>query len=109
MRLFLLIALIGISMSSPAYAAEEQVIQEASSSGNQHLPSIAVPDNWEIRWDLKGQSLTVHLYDGEGHHVGIAGKQQGPGKGTAVQRQGGTYVLKVEADGEWTVIVVQRP
>ena len=116
--LLLFVALLGIASSS--WAIAERVILQLSASGMRHTrPSSAsraiahftVKDRWELRWDVKGDDFEVRLFAGARDPKGLQplASQKGPGQGSMFYPKGGSYSLKVTANAEWTVSVVQLP
>jgi hypothetical protein len=92
-------------------ARDEQVIQQVSGKLHQHLEPFTVTDDWELRWDYKGDvgnDLFQLVLQSSPADVPVdLVTQKGSGQGTKRQRKGGTYYLKVISMGKWTVTVVQ--
>lgn len=105
-----------LSVVTIILAEVEQVIQQVSANGTRNLRPVTVRDNWEIRWDAKGQvfNVTVNPLDRDPKDplasipTSIA-SQTGSGIGSSYQPKGGTFYLQVTAVGDWTVTVVQLP
>ena len=91
----------------PAFASDEQIVQEISASGVRNLRPFTVKDQWEIRWDNKGSMITIAVRHPDGKLAADGGTQAKPGKGASYQPKGGTYFLEVSGSGDWTVTVVQ--
>ena len=111
MRTFVVVVLVALSigLTSPAPAAEETVVLEVAANGQRNTRPFTVKDRWEIRWDLRGDMVTVMIRDPEGKFVSAGGQQDKPGQGASYQPKGGTYYLEIIGMGDWTVTVVQLP
>ncbi len=93
----------------PAFSADELIIQQASANGTRSLKPFTVQDGWELRWDLTGQAIEVYLNQPDGEPVELQpmASQKNPGSGSTFYPRGGSYYLRIVADGDWTVTVVQ--
>ncbi len=78
---------------------------------HQHLEPFTVTDDWELRWDYKGDvgnDLFRLVLQSSPADVPVdLVTQKGSGQGIKHQKKGGTYYLKVISMGKWTVTVVQ--
>lgn len=105
------VAVLGVLMHGMSLAAANgrTVIQEASGNGTRSLQPFSVDGQWELQWDLKGQSIEVYLRQSSGELVSVTpmAAQKKPGKGSTFYPQGGYFYLRVIADGDWTLSVVQ--
>jgi hypothetical protein len=92
-------------------ARDEQIIQQVSGKFHQHLEPFTINDDWEFRWDYKGEvgnDLFQIVLQSTPMDVPVdVVTQKGSGKGTKHQKKGGTYYLKVISMGKWTITVVQ--
>ncbi len=98
--------LIAVCFVVPAGA--DEVIKEFSGSETFSTEPFTVPDNWEIEWETKGQYLQILINSADSVPLGFAAEQIGPGKGTSIQEEGGTYYLDMNAQGEWKVKIVKK-
>ena len=105
---FVLLA-VYLVMASPASAADETVVLELAANGQRNTRPFTVRDRWEVRWDLRGEMVTVMIRDPDGKFVTAGGQQEKPGRGASYQPKGGTYYLDITGMGDWTVTVVQLP
>jgi hypothetical protein len=100
--------LVGIPVS---LARDEQIIQQVSGKLHQHLEPFTINDDWELRWDYKGEvgnDLFQIVLQSTPTDVPVdVVTQKGSGQGTKHQKKGGTYYLKVVSMGKWTITVVQ--
>ena len=102
--------LIGTPLS---LARAEQIVQQVSGKGHQHLEPFTINDDWELRWTFTGEvgndlfQVVLHTTNPD-RPVDLV-TQKGSGQGTKHQKHGGTYYLKVIGvmGGKWTVTVVQ--
>ena len=105
---FLLIMLAGSPFAlPPALGCVEKGVQTFSGKGAHTTRPFAVKEGWEIQWEGKGNFLSIYVHTKDGNLIDLAANQQGVGKGSAYQPQGGTYFLKINGLGEWTIKVVQ--
>ena len=88
-------------------AGAEEVIKEFSGTETISTDPITVPDNWEIQWETKGQYLQILMNTADAILLGYAVEQIGPGKGTSKQEKGGSYILDMNAQGEWKVKILK--
>ena len=88
-------------------ASAEEVIKEYSGSGWLSTEPITVPDNWVVEWDYKGPYLQILINSKDSVPLGYAAQQTGPGSGSAVQPEGGTYILDINGAGSWTVKILK--
>jgi len=88
-------------------AGAEEVIKEFSGTETISTDPITVPDNWEIQWETKGQYLQILMNTADAIPLGYAVEQIGPGKGTSKQEKGGSYILDMNAQGEWKVKILK--
>jgi hypothetical protein len=117
MRLFtisLLTILFGLGLVALIEAAEEQVVFQISGNGARNLRPFTVRDNWEIRWESKSQFFGVDYMEVNPPADDLmaslpkpGGTQAGPGSGSSYQPKGGTYYLRINSMGDWTVAVIQ--
>lgn len=103
---------LGLALA-PAHA--EQVIQQASGKGHQHLQPFTVQDGWELRWEVgEDDSLLQVVIEKVNHpspNVAIDNvTQRGPATGKKFFAKGGTYYLRIIGlAGTWAVQIVQVP
>lgn len=92
-----------------AAASEETIVQQVSANGTRSLRPFTVQDQWELRWDLKGQSIEVYLKQLDGEFVALTpiASQKKPGPGSTFYPKGGSFYLRIIAEGDWTTTVVQ--
>ena len=111
MRFIVYAAVLGlfVNNTSPAVANDETVIQQVSGNGTRSLRPFSVEGQWELRWDLKGQSIEVYLKQSDGEPVGLTpmASQKKPGAGSTFYPKSGSFYLRILSDGDWTVTVVQ--
>jgi hypothetical protein len=92
-------------------ARDEQIIQQVSGKLHQHLEPFTINDDWEFRWDYKGEvgnDLFQIVLQSTPTDVPVdLVTQNGSGQGAKHQKKGGTYYLKVISMGKWTITVVQ--
>ena len=92
-------------------ARDEQIIQQISGKMHQHLEPFAIDDDWELRWDYKGEVgndlFQIVLQSIPTDRPTDTVTQHGSGQGAKHQKRGGTYFLKVMSMGKWTITVVQ--
>ena len=99
-----------VSMPS-ALALDEQIIQQVSGRGHQHLEPFTVTDDWELRWEYRSEvennlfQLVLQSLPADLPVDSVT--RNGPTHGSKHQKNGGTYYLKVISMGKWTVTVVQ--
>lgn len=62
---------------------------------------------WEIQWDAKGDYFSAIIFNPDGSLFDVAANQEGPGKSSSYQPNGGRYYIKVSAVGNWEIIVVE--
>ena len=88
-------------------ATAEEVIKEYSGNGWLTTEPLTVPDNWVVQWDYKGPYLQILINSKDSVPLGYAAQQTGPGSGSAVQPEGGTYILDINGAGEWKVKILK--
>ncbi len=106
MKLIIWAALVSVFLLLPAGA--EEVIKEFSGTDTFSTKPFTVPDNWEIQWESKGQYLQILVNTENSIPLGFAADQMGPGSGSSVQPKGGTYILDMNASGNWKVKIVKE-
>lgn len=94
-------------LSGPAFA--EEVILKEAANGTRNLRPFTVKDGWELRWDATGDHFSAWIFSQNGDPVDSLAKQRKPGSGSSYYPKGGTYHLRINAVGDWTVTVVQLP
>lgn len=104
-----LIVVLFLGLSGPALAAEETVVFEIVGNGQRNTRPFMVKDRWELRWDLRGQTLGITIRDPDGKFVAAGGQQDKQGQGASYQPKGGSYFLEITGVGDWTITVVQLP
>lgn len=111
MRGLVMAALLLLVPGGLVLAADEQVVFTQSANGTRNTRPFTVADRWELRWDVKGPKLTIYLYTSDGDPRGLLPivTQDKPGASSSYYPKAGSYYLKVIADGDWTVSVVQLP
>lgn len=97
-------------------AADEQVVLEEAGNGIRNLRPFTVRDRWEVRWRHAGDYWMADAIRTDPPQEDFLaqlpltiGVQAGSGSGHSYQHKGGTYYLRVNAIGDWTVTVVQLP
>ena len=105
MRLFILSICFVALFFLPAGA--EEVIKEFSGTETMTTEPFTVPDNWEIQWETKGQYLQILINTADSVPLDFATQQMGPGSGTSKQEKGGSYILDMNASGEWKVKILK--
>jgi len=92
-------------------ARDEQIVQQVSGKSHEHLEPFTIHDDWELRWDYKGEvgnDLFQIVLQSTPMDVPVdLVTQKGSGQGAKHQKKGGTYYLKVISMGKWTITVVQ--
>jgi hypothetical protein len=104
--------MMGLLYFLPAQADARTVVEEASGSGNKVIGPFRVQNAWELHWDFKGPLLQIFVNQTDAPLPNLPvddAKQDGPGQGYERQEKSGTFYLKVVAQGEWTITVVQLP
>lgn len=98
-------------VSTVALAADEQVVFTQAANGTRNTRPFTVADRWELRWDVKGPKLSIFLFMADGERQGLLPivTQDKAGTGSSYYPKAGSYYLKVLADGDWTISVVQLP
>ena len=98
-------------VTSLSVAAEELAVFSQSANGTRNTRPFTVADRWELRWDTKGTKLVVYLFTADGEAQGLLPMvtQDKPGASSSYYPKAGSYYLKVIADGDWTISVVQLP
>lgn len=102
---YILTALFVMLLLLPAGAQE--VIKEFNGTKTMTTEPFTVPDNWEIQWETKGQYLQILVNTADSVPLDYAAQQMGPGKGSSKQEKGGSYILDMNARGEWKVKIVK--
>ena len=105
MKRCILTALFVMFLLLPAGA--EEVIKEFSGTETMTTEPFTVPDNWEIQWETKGQYLQILINTADSVPLDYATQQMGPGSGTSKQEKGGSYILDMNAQGEWKVKILK--
>jgi hypothetical protein len=97
------------------HASAEQVVQQASGRGHQHLGPFTVNDQWELRWEVREDHSLLQVVIDEVNDpapdepIDVV-TQRGPAKGKKFFSKGGRYLLRIVGmGGAWTVMVVQNP
>jgi len=88
------------------------VVERATGSGNKVLGPFSVTDRWEVRWDFDGIALQILVNQKDSLYPDLPvdeSTQKGSGQGSSRHDKGGTYYLKVVAQGSWTITVVDLP
>ena len=96
-------------LSSPSWAADEQVVFTQSANGSRSTRPFTVKDRWEVRWDAKDDRFSVTLFSATGEILDSLASQRKPGAGSTFYPKGGSYFLKVISGDDWTITVVQLP
>jgi len=111
MQLVLCAAALSLFFGSarPAIANDETIIQQVSGNGTRSLRPFSVEGQWELRWDLKGQSFAVYLKQSDDEPVGLTPmvSQKKPGNGSTFYPKSGSFYLRIIAEGDWAVTVAQ--
>ena len=101
---------------SSGFCADEQVVLRESGNGIRNLRPFTVRDKWEVRWQHSGDYWMADAIRTDPPEDDFLAKlplpiaaQKGSGPGQSYQHKGGTYCLRVNAVGDWTVTVVQLP
>ncbi len=110
MKLLVGVIVLGL-VSSVSLAADEQIIQKISGNGTRSTRPFTVADRWEIRWEGNGDSLQIYEHRPNGEPVSFApaATQSKPGTGSTYRPKGGDFYLRILANGDWTITVVQLP
>ena len=87
-------------------AAAEEIIKEYSGTETVSSEPFTVTDGWEIRWETKGQYLQILLNTDKNVPLEMPIQQMGPGSGTYHHAEGGTFILDMNASGEWKVTIM---
>lgn len=92
-------------------SAEDTVVFELSGNGTRNTRPFTVRDRWEVKWDARTEHLAIHLYTAKGEAQGMLpiATQDGPGRGATFRPDGGSYYLKIIAQGDWSIAIVQLP
>lgn len=91
----------GQALISPAGSA----VIELSGDGDQVTDEFRVREGWSIHWENVGDEFAFAI-TGE-RDFGVVVEQTEPGSGVTSPVGGGTYRLEVQADGPWTIRIVQ--
>lgn len=103
-----LVAMLTLLWFSPAWAAEEQIVQQLSANGSRTIRPFTVNDGWEVRWKTD-KDVDIYLVDPNGDLVDKLASSDHAGTGSTYHAKGGTYSLKISTRGNWTITVVQLP
>lgn len=102
-------------LSSPSWAADEQVVFSQSANGIRNSRPFGVKSNWEIRWQ-SNEALAITAFRADTKDDDPLGKmpistasQTKGGRGSTYIRDGGSFYLQITAMGDWTITVVQLP
>lgn len=87
--------------------AQDQVVQRYQGTGLQNLRPFTVEDNWEVRWNARGDLFSLYLHDAEGNMLDVSANQMGSGSGATFVPQAGTYYFQVNALGAWDLEIAQ--
>jgi hypothetical protein len=82
-----------------------------SGNGTSTTRPFTVDGPWEARWSVVGSDGLIFQLSAEttdGAASGIIGSQTGDGEGRTYVRRGGTFMLGVIANGNWTIDVVPQ-
>lgn len=104
MKLFIAPLVLFMFLLLPVEA--EEVIKELSGSETVSVGPFALPENWEIQWETKGQYLQILMNSADSVPLGYAVEQIGPGKGVSKPQKAGDYILDINVSGEWKVKIV---
>jgi len=88
------------------------VVERATGTGNKVLGPFTVTDRWEVQWDFDGVALQIFVNQKDSLYPNLPvdeSTQEGSGRGSSRHEMGGTYYLKVVAQGSWTITVVDLP
>lgn len=68
-----------------------------------------VKPSWQIRYHAlePDRHFAIWVHDEHGKRIELAVNEIGPKEGKYYQEKGGIYYLDVEAEGNWTVEVIQ--
>lgn len=91
---------------SVTMAKADTINKDFSGNGIQITRPFSVPDGWEIQWSNQ-DFLQIFVWPVDGGSPEIVANQTGPGNGTSYQPKGGSYYLKVNGIGDWTIKVVK--
>jgi len=90
-----------------ASTAGNVFVTSFTGQGGKNTRPFYVKDGWEIHWDAKGDIFQLYLYTADGDLVGVPANQQGSGKGSSYQAEGGQFYLQANALGNWSINIVQ--
>lgn len=82
-------------------------IFQYSGSGMKTTRPFTVNSSWELQWDADGMIFQAYLYKEDGELADLLANQQGEGKGSSYCPKTGTFYLKINAMGNWTVKAVR--
>lgn len=107
-RIVGLLTLLIFGLLTPAWAADEQIVQQLSANGSRTIRPFTVKDGWEVRWKTD-KDVDIYLVDPNGDLVDKLASSDHAGTGSTYHAKGGTYSLKISTRGNWTITVVQLP
>jgi len=104
-----------LSLTAPAWSAEETIVQQLAAGGARSLRPFTIKPHWEIRWTSKDAiAISVLLADADPKNplakLPVAsGSQMTAGSGSTYVEPGGHYYLQITSMADWTITVVQLP
>lgn len=99
-----------VLFAAPLELSAEAVVERATGSGNKVVGPVKVTDPWELRWDFDGYLMQIYVNQKDAPFPDLPidqSTQEGSGKGSSLQENAGMFYLKVIAQGNWTITVVQ--
>lgn len=100
-----------LSWASPGLSSVG-VVERATGNGNKVVGPFKVTERWEVRWDFDGIALQIFVNQKDSLYPDLPvdeSTQRGSGQGSSRQEKGGTFYLKVVAQGSWSIIIVDLP
>lgn len=78
-------------------------------SGSRPTPTFVVERGWEVRWESPNDDVSIDVYPVSAGTRASSTRSATAGSGSMYQPEAGTFLLGVNASGDWTVTVVQMP
>ena len=106
---FKALALAALLVVAPAgTAAADELVKEWTGQGKQTTRPFTVDGPWEVQWTYRGSRVfQIYVYTLGSYFSDIVANQLDAASGSAFRPKPGTYYLKIDGRGLWTVRVVR--
>ena len=91
--------------SGPTSTHVPGLLLDISGDGDAVSEEFSVSRGWRIQWQIDGPSIVLTLRDADGTTKIL--EQPGPAVGVTQPIPSGTFTLEINAEGPWTLRVVQ--